>query len=811
TTLSISITLDTAAKGVFTPGSLTDSGFASAGGGVYTFSGTATSATTAIRALVFAPTENRVAVGSSETTTFTISANDSVAAAVTNSTTTVVSSPFNNSSTITGTSAAQAVNDTGTITPFSAVTIADVDSPAQTLTLTVTLNSTTYGDLTGGSVSGAGFTNAGGGVYTRTGTASQLTTAIRALTFAPSANAIAIGSTQTIGFGVSVDDSRITPTTDSATTVIITPVNDAALIGGASAGQATNDNANLSPFAAITFSDADVPAQTFSLTVALDTAAKGVFTPASLTTAGFTNAGGGSYTKSGTLAALQTAIRALSYNPTDNRVAVASTETTTFTITLSDGVAADVTNTTTTVVSTSVNVAPSIGGTVAGQTVNDNANVSPFTGVTFGDDDNDTLNITVTIDTAAKGVFTPGSLTASGFVSAGGGAYTFTGTASAATTAIRALIFAPTVNRVAVGSTETSTFTVSANDSIAAATTDSTSTVISSAYNDPSTIGSASAGQAVNDTATVTPFAALTIADPDSPTQTLTATVTLDTAAKGIFTSGSLASSGFSNDGGGVYSRTGTASQLQTAIRQLVFNPTDNRVASGQTETTTFTVSVTDGLLDAVTNNTTTVVSTSVNDAPVISGASAGQTVNDNATVSPFSAVSFADADIGATIAVTITLDTAAKGVFTSDSLTASGFVSAGGGVYTFTGTPAAATTAIQALVFNATNDRVAVASTETTTFTIGIDDGASGTDTNTTTTVISTSVNDAPSISGAVAAQAVNDNATITPFSAMTIADVDPSTTLSISVSLDTSAKGTFTSGSLTTSGFVNAGGGVY
>jgi hypothetical protein len=811
TTLSISVTLDTAAKGVFTPGSLTDSGFVSGGGGVYTFSGTAAAATTAIRALIFAPTEDRVAVGSSETTTFTISADDSVAAATTDSTTTVVSSPYNNSSTITGTSAAQAVNDTGTVTPFSAVTIGDVDSPAQTLTLTVTLDSTSFGDLTGGSVSGAGFTDAGGGVYTRTGTASQLTTAIRALTFAPTADIIAIGTTETVGFTISVDDGIITATTDAATTVVITPVNDAASIGGASAGQATNDNADISPFSAITFSDADAPAQTFSLTVAVDTAAKGVFTPASLSAAGFTDAGGGSYTKSGTLAALQTAIRALSYNPTDNRVAVASTETTTFTITLSDGVDADVTNTTTTVVSTSVNVAPSIDGTAAGQLVDDNSTVSPFTGVTFADDDNNTLDITVTIDTAAKGDFTSGSLTTSGFVSAGGGVYTFTGTAAAATTAIRALVFAPTENRVAVGSTETSTFTVSADDSIAAATTDSTSTVISSAFNDASTIGSASAGQAVNDTATVTPFSALTIADPDSPAQTLTATVTLDAAAKGIFTSGSLSSSGFNDDGGGVYSRTGTASQLQTAIRQLVFNPSDNRVASGLTETTTFTVSITDGLLDAATDNTTTVVSTSMNDAPVIAGSSAGQTVNDNATVSPFSAVTFSDDDADASIDVTITLDTAAKGVFTSESLTASGFVSAGGGVYTFTGTPAAATTAIQALVFNATNDRVAVASTETTTFTIGIDDGATGTDTDAATTVISTSVNDAPTISGAVAAQAVNDNATITPFSAMTIADVDPSTTLSISVSLDDAAKGEFTSGSLTDSGFTDAGGGVY
>ena len=37
------------------------------------------------------------------------------------------------------------------------------------------------------------------------------------------------------------------------------------------------------------------------------------------------------------------------------------------------------------------------------------------------------------------------------------------------------------------------------------------------------------------------------------------------------------------------------AAAAQTAIRQLVFDPTDNRVAPASTETTTFTVGVNDG------------------------------------------------------------------------------------------------------------------------------------------------------------------------------------------------------------------------
>src|SRR5262249_3533281 len=146
------------------------------------------------------------------------------------------------------------------------------------------------------------------------------------------------------------------------------------------------------------------------------------------------------------------------------------------------------------------------------------------------------------------------------------------------------------------------------------------------------TVGGAVAGQAINETATVALFSGLTIADPD-PSQTMSVSVTLDTAAKGVFTPASLAASGFADAGGGVYTFSGSASAAQTAIRQLVFDPTDNRVNTGMTETTTFTVSVNDGVAAATTNNTTTVVSTAVNESPTLGATSSGQATNDNANV----------------------------------------------------------------------------------------------------------------------------------------------------------------------------------
>ena len=132
------------------------------------------------------------------------------------------------------------------------------------------------------------------------------------------------------------------------------------------------------------------------------------------------------------------------------------------------------------------------------------------------------------------------------------------------------------------------------------------------------------------------------------------------------------------------------------------------------------------------------------NQAPVISDAVSNQTVNDNATLSPFSSVTLTDADDD-NVSITVALDTAAKGIFSADSLTASGFTDAGSGSYTLTSTSlASAQAALRALVFDATDNRVAVNSTETTTFTITVNDGTVNSSNN-TTTVVSTSVNDTP------------------------------------------------------------------
>ncbi len=174
------------------------------------------------------------------------------------------------------------------------------------------------------------------------------------------------------------------------------------------------------------------------------------------------------------------------------------------------------------------------------------------------------------------------------------------------------------------------------------------------------TITGATAGQSVDDTATVSPFSGVTITDADA--DDVTVTVALDAQAKGAFTAASLTASGFTDNGNGSYSlASGSAAAATTAIRQLVFDPADNRVAAGSSETTTFTITVNDGTSDG-TNSTTTVVSTSVNDAPVLTPTAPSLTeLNDNDVDNPGQSVSsliggaVSDVDSGALTGIAIT------------------------------------------------------------------------------------------------------------------------------------------------------------
>ncbi|HSH15260.1 MAG TPA: Ig-like domain-containing protein, partial [Verrucomicrobiae bacterium] len=130
-----------------------------------------------------------------------------------------------------------------------------------------------------------------------------------------------------------------------------------------------------------------------------------------------------------------------------------------------------------------------------------------------------------------------------------------------------------------------------------------------------------------------------------------------------------------------------------------------------------------------------------VNDAPVISGTVAGQTVYYKLTVHPFSGVTIVDVDDQGQepVWLTITLDDATHGILVS----LGGFIDQGNGIYTLgvSGngvTPAAATAALRQLEFLPTTDgRVSPGVSEMTRFTLQVEDGLAAPVTDSVTTVI--------------------------------------------------------------------------
>ncbi|KAA1257576.1 Cadherin domain protein [Rubripirellula obstinata] len=181
-------------------------------------------------------------------------------------------------------------------------------------------------------------------------------------------------------------------------------------------------------------------------------------------------------------------VRALDNTFTGNFSSTAGTENRQVVNTSSATPTSAFSNATTTLTTTvTANVAPVIGGTVSNQAINDDQTTAPLSTLTLTDNENDSVTVVITLSGGdANGQFTTSSLTSTGFTKTNAGEYSLAlGTTGAAQAAIRGLVFTPTPNQVAVGSSVTTTFQVTVNDG--RTTTDSGSTVVATSVNDAPT------------------------------------------------------------------------------------------------------------------------------------------------------------------------------------------------------------------------------------------------------------------------------------------------------------------------------------
>jgi Ca2+-binding RTX toxin-like protein/plastocyanin len=444
---------------------------------------------------------------------------------------------------------------------------------------------------------------------------------------------------------------------------------------------------------------------------------------------------------------------------------------------------------------------PVIIGTVALQTTTDEVTVTPFAAVSIADPNvNQSETITITLSHGGTSTDADGTLAGAGLSKTGTGTYELTvGDTAAVTMALDALVFTPTAHQAAPGDTVTTGFTIAISDTLGQSATDTTTTIIATAVNDPPAITGTAANHAVNDDATALPFAGVTVTDPDAGASE-TVTITLTDGGVASDANGTLSGTGLTKTGTGTYTlTTGTPGAVTTALDAVVFTPTAHEVAPGEPITTGMTLAVTDGIVASpVTDATTSVIAIAVNDPPVIAGTTAGQTTTDESTVTPFAGVTISDVDLGQTETVTVTLSNRLDGTLSNLD---GGSYNSSTGVYSITGTDAAVSSAVDGLVFTPTVHQVAPGSTVTTTFSITATDtaGASASDVN--TTVAAAAANDPPSISLPAVNAGVPNETVATPFTGMTIADPDVGHVDTVTVTLSDAAGGTLS----------NLGGGSY
>jgi hypothetical protein len=297
-------------------------------------------------------------------------------------------------------------------------------------------------------------------------------------------------------------------------------------ITGTISGQTTTKEAPLDPFAKATIGDAN-PGATDRLTITLSGAGGTLADGAGFS--GLKTSVGGAYSLSGTASAITSELDALVFTPKAG--APNTSSTTRFTLgDRSSASATAVADNRTSVIDRDPTGAPTIAGTVSGQTTTSEAAVKPFAHATVGDANagaTDTLTVTLS---GSGGTLADGA-GFSGLKTSGGGVYTLTGTASAITSELDALVFTP--KAAWPNPSATATFTLSdVSSAYATPAVDSTTTVID---NDPSGAISVSAAylaaniDGINAASQVT---SITLTDSGIPQLNLTnAQATGDTAA----------------------------------------------------------------------------------------------------------------------------------------------------------------------------------------------------------------------------------------------------------------------------------------
>ena len=262
------------------------------------------------------------------------------------------------------------------------------------------------------------------------------------------------------------------------------------------------------------------------------------------------------------------------------------------------------------------------------------------------------------------------------------------------------------------------------------------------------------------------------------------------TAPTGVFSNLGI---GTTIDNGAGYIVSGTPAAVQAALDGLVFTPIEYQTGPGQTVTTGFTIALNDQF-GAVTDTTTSVLATAVEDPILVSGVTSPVYVNNNVNAAqPFHQIVLSDPD-NATFTATATL---ASTAYLSFSKSYGATISASG-IWSTSGSLAFVQTALQGLVAYVSSVPPGPSgTTATTTMSMSINDGAADTVTAVSTIDIVSGgsiVAGGIDILGATPGQTTSDQTPIDPFAAVAIEDSQCRRHWTrVTVTMSNAANGTF------------------
>lgn len=406
-----------------------------------------------------------------------------------------------------------------------------------------------------------------------------------------------------------------------------------------------------------------------------------------------------------------------------------------------------------------------VTGTGSTTLTTDTTPVAIFPQLSIADDSTDPVTASVSMD-LQNGTF--GNL-GDGSVDLVTGNYNITGSPTDVQAALSALTFVP--DSPPDASSTTTTFTLNLSDDVSSGYSGTTdATVFDVASDAGPTILNTLGGQTTTDQQTVDPFTTAFLVD-NTPNATDTLTISYE-APNGYLIDPNTSDGSVSDMGSGTYTVTGTAADLQTDLRDLMFVPAAEQVPGGQSVTTDFAINLSNDSGAATSDDSTTVTATSSGYLPEISGTVADQTINDHQTATPFSTATVSDADPTATLTATVTYDPTNGSLADPNAPDDGATIDTSSGSYIVTGTADQITADLQGLTFTPTANQVPAGNAVTTEFDLTVDDGVtSNPPTDTTTSVVATAVGDLPTITGTEGGQAY-DGTELSPFSQVSLSD---------------------------------------